>query len=336
MSEKIKWQPDAEQREILLALLEESKREKTVVDFARKFLPFGRSKFDQIMDVFDDNLKQSYFDKVSETVRAELIDELQNILEDIPLKRLQLSRVTECDIIVTSRLRALEAAVREASAKPGPERLVVNLGPTGGGKTFACNYLAEKVSARFVEVRDIWRDSKSGFVPLMDICKGLGVRVGKGNNIAGTQDKLIKFCDERKIVICFDEGEHFGRAALNLLKLLLNKTRIVPVIFVVPGEYDKWFTWFENEANQIARRTHAIVDSSIIEAKDAGLFFPKDQFAKEDEALQTITRDANLFGHYSLIRRAAKELDGVTRAQAGDVSKALATAKRQMTRETRK
>ena len=159
MSEKSKWAPTEAQKEILLALEEHAKKEETVVEFARKYLPFGRSKFDQIMDVFDAKRPESYFDKVSPAVRDELMDELKNILEEIPLKRLQLARIKESKIIVTSKIRALEQAVREASVKPGPERLVINLGPTGAGKTFTCNYLAEKVNARFVEVRDIWRDS---------------------------------------------------------------------------------------------------------------------------------------------------------------------------------
>jgi len=340
MSDKTKWAPNGEQREILLALQEESKKEKTVVEFARKFLPFGRSKFDQIMDVFDANRPESYFDKVSADVREELMIDLKNILDEIPLKRNQFSLVDESEIIITSKITALEQAVRECSAKPGPERLIINLGPTGAGKTYTCNHLIKKFSARFVEVRDIWRDSKTGYVPLMDICRGLEIRgIRNGNNIAEIQDQLIKYCLERKIVLCFDEGEHFGHASLNLLKLLLNKTRLVPVIFVVPSQYDKWFGWFRNEAEQIARRTHVIIDSSIIEAKDAGLFFPKNQFEKPAEALKYICREANTFGHYSMLRRISKQLEGIAHAELGekgDVVKAVAAARRQMIRETRK
>jgi hypothetical protein len=329
-----KWKPNEAQKEVLMGLLQESDKEKTIVDFAKKFLPFGRSKFDQIMDVFDAARPQSYFDKVSDEVKVELIEELATILERIPMKRLQLARVTEIKIHKTSKIEALEAAINEASSKDGPERLIIQLGPTGAGKTITSNYLASAVSARFVEVRDVWRRSESGIVPLTDICRALDVRVAKyRNRVADMQDGLIKFCEERRVVLCFDEGEHFGKSALNLLKLLLNKTKLVPVIHVVPGEYEKWFTYFPNEADQIARRTHAIVDCSIIDPVDAALFFPADQFEKRTEALEVICREANSFGHYSLINRVAGELRGIVKAklgEAGDVATALARAKRQM------
>lgn len=336
-----KWKPNDDQRGILLALLEECKKEETVVAFARKFLPFTRSKYDQIMDVFNDEpdaqgkVMESYFDRVSAAVREKLFEELVLILEEIPLKRLQLSRVNEFKILPTTKILALEQGIREAKVKTGPERLIINLGPTGAGKTIGCNYLSKKVNARFVEVRDIWRHSTRGNVPLSDICKGVGMRAWS-RHVARAQDQLVEFCGEQNIVIVFDEGEHFGAAALNLLKFLLNKTRLVPVIFTVPGEYDKWFSWWPNEAGQIARRTHAIIDSSILDMRDVSLFYPDDQFAKRDEALELLAREGSRFGHFSLIQRVAEKLNGIQAAKISDVADAIAAANRQMRREPNK
>jgi hypothetical protein len=329
---KNKWQPNDEQRAILTALLEEAGKEKSVAEFAKKYLPFGRSLFDQIMDVLDDKNTDSYFDKVSPERRLTLMAELENVLEEIPGKRIQFSRIHETKILVTSKITAVETAVRECSVKPGPERIVLCPAPTGGGKTMTCNYLADKVNARLVEVRSAWRRSATGFVPLIDICKAVGVRTGKMPSFVKMQDDLVKFCNDRKIVLCFDEGEHFGRESLNLLKFLLNKTTIVVVLFVVPTEYDKWADWFPNEAGQIARRIHAIIETSILNPKDVALFFPKDQFADAAEALALIAREASRFGHFSLVKRVAAALDGVTRADDSDVRKALEKAQRQMER----
>jgi hypothetical protein len=329
---KTKWQPNDEQRLILTALLEESKKEKTVVDFAKKFLPFGRSLFDQIMDALDDKNAESYFDKVTDERKLSLMAELETILEEIPAKRILLSRIHETKIHVTSKIAAVETAVRECAVKSGPERIVLCPAPTGGGKTMTCNYLADKVSARLVEVRSAWRRSETGYVPLMDICRAVGVRVPKANSIAKMEDDLVKFCSERNIVLCFDEGEHFGKSSLNLVKFLLNKTRIVIVLFVVPSEYDKWMDWFPNEAGQIARRIHTIIETSILNPKDVALFFPKDQFADAGEALALIAREASRFGHFSLVKRVAGELDGVSRAEDSDVRKAIEKAQKQMKR----
>jgi hypothetical protein len=335
VSDKKKWQPNEDQRAILTALLEESKKEKTVVDFAKKFLPFGRSLFDQIMDALDEKNAESYFDKISEERRLTLMAELENILEEIPGKRIQLSRIHETKILVTSKIAAIETAVRECAVKPGPERIVLCPAPTGGGKTMTCNYLADKVSARLVEVRSAWRRSATGYVPLIDICKAVGVRTGKAPNFVKMQDDLVKFCNDRRIVLCFDEGEHFGKESLNLLKFLLNKTTIVIVLFVVPGEYDKWSDYFPNESGQIARRIHAIVETSVLSPKDVALFFPKDQFADAAEALALIAREASRFGHFSLVKRVASALEGVTRAEDSDVRKAIEKATRQMKRDTK-
>lgn len=337
MSENTKWQPNEEQRAILNALLEESKKEKTTVDFAKKFLPFGRSLFDQIMDVLDPRAEkdrpESYFDKVTPERRAALMAELESILEEIPGKRIQLSRIHETKIFVTSKISAIETAVKECAVKPGPERIVLCPAPTGGGKTMTCNYLADKVSARMVEVRSAWRRSATGYVPLIDICKAIGVRTGKSPNFVKMQDDVVKFCNDRRIVLCFDEGEHFGKESLNLLKFLLNKTTIVVVLFVVPTEYDKWFDWFPNEAGQIARRVHAIVETSVLSAADVALFFPKEQFHDAKEALALIAREASRFGHFSLVKRVAGALENVSRAEDSDVRKALEKAQRQMKRQ---
>ena len=339
MSNATKWQPNEDQLRILKGLQAEAAQEKTVVEFARKFLPFGRSMFDQIMDALDPKRSVCYFDNVSAERTGQLFSELTRILEEIPLKRAVQARIREIKIIETSKIVALRQAIREAGEKTGPERLIVNVGPTGGGKTMTCNWLMENFSARFVEVRDIWRDSKTGFVPLVDICRAVGLRGNTGNNMAAMQDDLIRYAEDRKMILCFDEGEHFGRASLNLLKLLLNRTRIVPVLFCVPGEYDKWAQWFPNESSQIARRTHAIIDNTIIAPADARLFFPKNQFADPDQALDLLSREASRFGHYSLIKRVADKLDGVAQAtSAGDGSdlvKAIKAAKRQMLRDVK-
>jgi len=337
MSEtKIKWQPTEEQRVLLLALQEECAKESSVAVFARKFLPYTRSKYDQIMDVFDPKVTESYFDRVSPSVIERLFVEIQFLLDEIPLKRVQLARIKEFKIVETTKIAALKQAVTEAKSKVGPERLIIVLGPTGAGKTVACNYLQQKVNARFVEVRDIWRHSTRGNVPLGDICKGVGMRSWSGR-VATAQDELVKFCGELDIVIGFDEGEHFGAAALNLLKFLLNKTRLVPVIFVVPEMYDKWFAYFPNEASQIARRTHAIIDCSLVDVRDVALFFPENQFANPAAAFDQLAKEANKFGHFSLVRRVAEKLEGVKNATGGskesDLGLAVAAAMRQMKRE---
>jgi len=329
-----KWKPSPEQHALLSALLEESKKEKSTADFARKFLPFGRSLFDQIMDALDAGRPESYLDKVSEERRRSLFDELEQILSEIPRKRALMTRVQELDIFLTSKIRAVETAVAECSVKQGPERLILFLAPTGGGKTMLCNHLQAEKNARIVQVRAAWRRSESGLVPLIDICRAVGVRVGKNPRVAKMEDDLIKFCQSRQLLLVFDEGEHFGKSALNLIKFLLNETNIVIVLCAVPGEYDKWFDFFPNEAEQVARRNHAVYETSLLPEKDVALFFPKHQFDDEAAALKKIATEASTFGHYSLVRRVAVRLANIKNVKEGDVAAALKSAQAEMKRKS--
>lgn len=341
--ENKKWQPTPELRGIILGLLEEESKEKSRTIFVNKYLPIGLSLWSQIADVVDDAKKVSYFDKVSEARRESLIEELRNMLDEIPLQRAAAARIAETSLMVTSKIRALAASVRECKAKSGPERLTKFLAPTGGGKTMGCNYLQREMKARLVQVNESWRHCPNEYIPLCDVCRAAGMSVEKIRNPAFVIEEInrlkkafIRFAAERNILLCFDEGEHFGRSALNLLKYLLNETRIVPSIFAVTSEHDKWVTWFPNEAGQIARRTHAIIEISTVETKDVDLFFPDNQFHKREDALRMICNQASEFGHYSLVHRIAAKLEGVTRADADDVDKAIYRARLQMERNVPK
>lgn len=337
-----RWKPSAEQTAILNGLLEEQAKEKSQADFVRRWLPFGGSAWTQIVGVLEPprlndqgDLVLSYFDRLSPAGREATFEKLAGVLERIPMERSLALRLREVTVLRTSKVRALEQALRECAEKPGPERLVLMLAPTGGGKTMCCNYLAERLNARIVEVRDVWRHSATGFVPLQDICRAVGVRVGRGVTMAAMQDALVRYCLERRIVLAFDEGEHFGRSSLNLVKFLLNKTRIVVALFCVPNEYERWEDYWPNEAPQIARRCHACIELSVVDPEDAGLFFPAGQFADKASELNYLATEASRFGHFSLVKRVADKLEGVSKAGHDDVQKAVGQALRQMRRERR-
>ncbi|MEI8288804.1 MAG: AAA family ATPase [Verrucomicrobiota bacterium] len=340
-----RWKPTPQLIEIITGLLEEQAKEKSEADFVKKFLPFGPSQWSQIHSVVKParlndkgELVLSYFDKIKDESRAELITQLEGTLNEIPLKRAAASRIKEVSVLQTTKIRAIDLAVRECHEKPGPERIIILRAPTGGGKTMTCNWLADKKSARVVEVRGSWRRSTTGYVPLIDIARAIGVRISKGvTSCPRIEDDIVKFCAERNIVLCFDEGEHFGVEALKLLKFLTNKTRLVCVLCIVPSEHDKWLDWWPNEASQIARRCHAIFELSKIEEADAALFFPdRHQFANRQVELEYIIREASTFGHFSLLKRVADKLDGIAGATHADVEKAVKAAQRQMIVEVKR
>lgn len=333
-----RWKPSAEQAAILHGLLDEQNKEKNQADFVRRFLPFGGSKWSQILGVLEParfnakgEIVESYFDRITEGGREETFEELKGILERIPLERAVAARAREQVIFKTSKIKAMETAIRECAEKAGPERIVLMLAPTGGGKTVACNYLATRHNARIVEVRDVWRHSATGNVPLRDICQAVGVRAGRDMTMPAMEDALVRYCLERKIILAFDEGEHFGRSSLNLLKFLLNKTRAVAALFVVPSEFARWEKFWPNEFLQISRRFHECIKLDELNAADVAMFFPPDQFAAK-ECLGLVCTEAKWFGHYSLVRRVSGKLAGVSRASLDDTKLAIDSALAQMGR----
>lgn len=323
------WKLNAADREVLELLIVEEKKEESATAFAKIFLPFGPEKWSKIKNVLDG--KPSYFDVVTDP--ESVMAELRETLDDVPVKRANVERLNSDGIVDIAKFRAVNVAITECLNKKSPERLIKYLAPSGGGKTQLCTWLMRKpkVKARVVEAREAWK--RSYYIFLSDVAKALGVRL-KGENVPSRmEDLIIKFCSQQNIVLVIDEGEFFGASALNGIKLLLNKTRLVIVICAIAEAHDKWNRYFAMESDQIARRTHAIVELTSLDPKDAAMFFPANQFKDPDKATGYIATEASKFGHYSLIARTAQNLRGVERVGKDEVEKAVESARRQMKRD---
>jgi hypothetical protein len=291
-----------EDRELLLALKEEEKRETSAADFCRNFLPFHSSKWSKICNVLTG--EKSYFDEVSRTSGAALMDELRGVLAQIPHVRALEERRAAEGVLELSAFKAVKQAVQEAGSKRNPERLVKYLAPTGGGKSFLCTYLAQQLNARVVEARDAWR--RSYYNVMTDMSRALGVRLGGESRPAVIEGILVERLEKQRTCLVIDEAEFFGAQAINGLKFLLNRTRLVIVLAAISEAHDRWNRYFAMEASQLDRRTHAVIRLQDITVEDCSKFFPKAQFEQTDEALKLIAAEATRFGAYSLVSRVAQ------------------------------
>ena len=147
------------------------------------------------------------------------------------------------------------------------------------------------------------------------------------------ETRIIESLKGKNPILVIDEAEFFGAMALNGLKYLLNKTRLTIVICAIPEAHDRWNRYFETEALQITRRTHAVVELSVINPKDAALFFPKGTFTDAEKALAYLSGFASNFGHYSFLARLAKHLDGDSGVGKDTLEKACNAVRRQMVSE---
>lgn len=336
MSDVKKWKPSAEQRKTLEALVEEQQKEESQQKFADRYLTFGKAQWNQIIAVLDDARLDSYFDRISDPDAK--MAELEETLVRIQLQRASETRADDSKLLPLSHFLAVKQAVKEAKRAKGPERLIKYLAPTGGGKSMLAQYLAKDNNLRVVESREAWRGSYYSF--LIDICRAIKLTLGNDEmRPAAIEDKLIPaLCQKENdmaIVIYIDEAEFFGREALNGLKLLLNKTRMVPVIGAIPEAHDRWNRYYPMEADQIARRTREVIQLSVIDDDDCALFFPANQFAEPKKEIKWLAQTASKFGHYSLLKRVARKISGVERADESDVRKAVRSALTTMRRMDR-
>ena len=353
MSDFKKWTPADAQREVLEALNAEAEKSASVAEFCRDFGLFSDSKFSKILDALDPKRERSYFDDVKNP--EGLMDELADWLKKIPALRLEKETAARRDLHKLSKFRAVAVAVRECKNESSPERIVKFISPTGGGKTSLRRWLMAEfkgeLSPAYVESREAWRPAtrdlrqRAKLVVLTDIARALGLRFTarmSRNDVAGIEDELIDYCTQTRRLLFIDEAEFFSGYALNLVKLLLNKSRLIVVIACTPRAHAKWNSWYADEADQISRRTHAVVSVSSDDLEtgalkntlaDAALFFPGDQFADAVAALKYVVEQAWTFGHYSTVARVARELEKHTHAEKAIVEAAVSKALRQMAKE---
>jgi hypothetical protein len=334
-----KWTPTPAQRRVIEQLKEESEREESLAQFARDFLTFTDSKLSKIFNVLLG--VPSYFDDIKDP--EGLMLDLADVVKKLPRMRLERQEAKDDCILTLSYFDAMAVGVRECKNKTSPERVLKYISPTGGGKTYLRKFLMSEfkneLAPAAVECREVWRPTDPKMrhrckrVVLMDICSGLKMRLSKDvreNDVPAIEDELVSYCARNRRLLFFDEAEFFSAYSLNLLKLLLNQTRLIAVIACTPRAHKKWNLYYADEADQIARRTHSIVTVDEIETGDAALFFPRDQFDNPKASLEFIAQEAARFGHFSLIARIAKLMKRTTGAERQEVQDKVAKAQKEM------
>lgn len=340
-----KWIPSDRERSILEKLA--AAAAPNAAEFARTFTNYSESMLSKILAAIDPERTRSYFDEIKTAeARAGLMEDLEELLAKLPALRLENERVGNLKLRAIEPFLAVAKAVRGCRNKLSPERLVKVIGPTGAGKTTLRNYLAVEFRGELkmaaVESRDAWRPASQNFrqrcklVVLVDLCNALGISAGEYNRCGAVpelEDLLIEFLTVHRRLLFIDEGEFFSSYALNLLKLLLNKTRVIIVLACTPRAHAKWNTWYADEADQISRRTDAVVSLEVLAPKDVDLFFEPDAFADRTACLEYLATQGSRFGHFSLIARTARLLEKYPHAEARQVQACLDKALRQMNKQ---
>ena len=194
-------------------------------------------------------------------------------------------------------------AIDLARAATNENRGVLYLAPTGGGKSTLLRAIADKYESVLVEARESWR--KSYYFALVDIATALeipGCETLRGEHDA--ECAVISRLQEKQLVMCIDEGEYFGPRTINLLKLILNQSRTVIVLAAIPELFQRMSMSAWVESRQFCRRLQEVVKLSVISPDEVKEFITT-PLEKPRETCVKIASEANIFGHFDLVKRTA-------------------------------
>jgi len=254
----------------------------------------------------------------------------------------------ETNIQPLSYFEAVVKIARKIKDKKTAERCLQYIGPTGSSKSTLYAYLQKQLkndfTLAFVNCRDSWRPAsrdlrqRAKLVMLMDIIDGLKMRLPEHlekprlEDVPEIEDLIVDNLQKRSVFMYIEEGRFLRTYALNLFIDLLNRTKLVLLITNTPVSNNSIHQYCPDEADQLDRRSAAVIRISKIDVKDAGLFFEPDQFEDRETALQVIADSASQFGHFSLISRVQKRLAKATNATLGAVEDAITKASLEMNR----
>jgi hypothetical protein len=288
--------------------------------FAHEHLGCSGSKWNRIKD-------GTYWDLVDDIPRV--IAQLRADLGRLNLEYSLRQRFEDRALIETDSVKGVRKALGQCEGKPlsDPDRCVVFLAPTGGGKTFLCSHLRQEANSRehiLVEAREVWK--RSYYYCVRDLCIAAGVPVSDTNSPAALEQRLLEKLAGDRFTILIDEAEYFGPQALNLIKLILNKTRTVILLAVIPEAYEKWNRSASHEASQVRRRTHRVIrvvncEYEVVENLFAGT---KLNGLAESAVKLIASRCSRKTGHYDLARLMANRVISQKCSSVPEIERALA------------
>jgi hypothetical protein len=118
------------------------------------------------------------------------------------------------------------------------------------------------------------------------------------------EDAVISQLTRNDIVLAIDEAEYFAAPSINLVKLLLNRTRTVILLCAIPEAFDRWNSRHWHEASQLRRRTHSFIRHERVDPEHVKEFISTTELKPVTEKdCELISKAANQFGGYDFVVR---------------------------------
>ena len=301
----------AEDRQVIDALIQQQKElDISAEHFASGYLSYSATTWSRI-------LGGQYWAMVDDPTKV--LNTLRSDLRRIETARSLEARYGKQDWVDHGDAADVFTAIKQCKSKPlsNPDRLIVYLAPTGGGKSALCGRL-QKQGALLVEARESW--SHGYYNCVRDVAMTCRIDVDNYYQPDPLEDAVVKRLNSRRQVLAIDEGEFFCPQSLNFVKLLLNKSTVVIVLCAIPGAYDRWNTRNWHEAIQLRRRTHLLVRLGACDAVTARQFLHG--ITLDKPAAEAAASFARAFGCFDSLTQLRAELDGEANPTREQVIKA--------------
>lgn len=218
--------------------------------------------------------------------------------------------------------QAVWAAIDDCRSRPtsNPQRLVVYLAPTRGGKTWICFEAVKRYGAKYVQTRE--RHAHSYYTFLRDLCCAFGCINSKAFlSKAAMEEKLVARLSGTRHYLVFDEGEFFAAESLNLIKYLLNTTNVVVLLAAIPLAYERWSQRFPHESEQILARSEAVIELAPITGEQALVFLKHCKLEHREKCGEVAAAFANAFGHFQALAEMAARFEPGSQVGPSDIIK---------------
>lgn len=280
--------------------------ELTEASFVREHFPYDASTYSKLKiylqdEISADDVARGYH------ISAKLIDKLDRCIRNLREVVANRTRRTldERPFYATVNQRRLIGGIRSCMGRLTQNRFNMYLSPTGGGKSGLIAELCKLFDCTVVEASEAWRTSY--YACCADLAANLGRRGPWRSKFNVQADMLSALC-ERVRVLVIEEGNYLGPEAINMIKLILNKTPTVVVMVGLPVIFDRLRsskkTWVESE--QLLRRANVVVRNSKLSADDIAPIFRDLKATKE--VLRYVAQHANNFGLYDFAWRVHDKL----------------------------
>lgn len=212
---------------------------------------------------------------------------------------------TLADFVETKDCKAVKRAIQEAKKRASThnqDRAVAYIAKTGGGKTtLAMHLIEEKIVHWYVEATPSWKRSYRAL--LLSLAGTWALPVKLKQSTLELETMVIAHARTLSGVILFEEVDTLCSSSQEFLKLLLNRSTLVVVMFMTPEARESLRAQGGSQLQQLFRRFEAQIIAAKIEPADIIPFDPDLWSRATNEQLSAVADAANAMGSIDAVKR---------------------------------